>query len=412
MKKAFSVCVLALLTAALFAGGAKDSNELVINSYYSDEAAKKAFTALVSEFQKENPDIKVTVNASAHEQFKTLLPSWLTSNQAPDVATWFAGYRMQTFAERGLLEPVNDVFPGGSFEKEFPKSFKSAASSKGNIYFVPQAWYWWAIYYNKDTFAKYGLTPPKTWNDFLQICAVLKKNGVSPIAIGTKETWTTGGWFDYIDSAVNGGNFHRELTLGNVAYTDPKVKESFKVIADLAEKDYFLPNASSYSWQEAANFMIRGEAGMFLMGQFIMDATPKNMQDKIDFFPFPLYGKNTDYAVDTPTDGFILPAKAKNKANAKKFLAFAATKKGQELFCKPIGRLAANVNVPPVSPEAKKGLEMVLGASSAAQFYDRDAPEEMAAKGMNAIVDIMHEPAKLDSILEALDKERIRIYNK
>jgi multiple sugar transport system substrate-binding protein len=53
---------------------------------------------------------------------------------------------------------------------------------------------------------------------------------------------------------------------------------------------------------------------------------------------------------------------------------------------------------------------MVLGAKTAMQFYDRDAPEEMAAKGMNAIVDIIGNPAQLDSILSALDKERVRIY--
>ena len=82
------------------------------------------------------------------------------------------------------------------------------------------------------------------------------------------------------------------------------------------------------------------------------------------------------------------------------------------LFCAKLGRLAANVNVPPVNAEAKRGLDMVLGAASAAQFYDRDAPEEMAAKGMNAIVDIMQDPSKLDTALADLEKERVRIYAK
>ena len=417
MKKLCSVSLAVFFTAlCLFANGAKDGNvsdELIINSYHSDEISQKAFGELVADFKAKNPGIKVTVNTTAHEQFKTLLPSWLTSNRAPDVATWFAGYRMQSFAEKGLLEPLtDDIFPGGSFEKEFPKSFKGAASYNGSVYFLPQAWYWWALYYNKAVFAKYGLKTPKTWNEFLQICQTLKANGVAPISIGTKETWTAGGWFDYIDSAVNGGDFHRNLTSGKVAYTDPKVKESFKTIADLAQKGFFLPNASSYSWQEAANFMIRDEAAMFLMGQFIMDVIPADMQNKIDFFPFPLYGSNTFYAVDTPTDGFIVPAKAKNKANAKKFIAYAATKEAQQLFCAKLGRLAANINVPPVNAEAKRGLDMVLGAASAAQFYDRDAPEEMAAKGMNAIVDIMQDPSKLDTTLADLEKERVRIYAK
>jgi multiple sugar transport system substrate-binding protein len=408
MKKYLAVIVACSIAATTFASG---SNELVINSYMSDQAPKETFQKLVDDFQKKNPDIKVTVNTTAHEQFKTLLPSWLTSKQAPDVVTWFAGYRMQAFAEKGLLEPINDVFPGGSFEAEFPPAFKTASSYNGNIYFMPQSWYWWAVYYNKDVFAKLNLSIPKTADEFMAVCEKLKAAGIAPIAIGAKDTWTAGGWFDYMDSAVNGGEFHVKLTKGEIPYTDPAVKKTFGYIAELAKKGYFMPNAASYSWQEAANVLFRGEAGMYLMGQFIKDVAPADVKDKIDFFRFPSFGRS-DYAVDTPTDGFMIPKNAKNKEAAKKFMAYLATAEAQEMFCKPLGRLAANKKVPVPNADAQRGLDMVLGAKTAMQFYDRDAPEEMAAKGMNAIVDIIANPSQLDSILTALDKERVRIYSK
>jgi multiple sugar transport system substrate-binding protein len=409
MKKYLAVIAACSIAATAFASG---SNELVINSYMSDQAPKEVFQKLVDDFQKKNPDIKVTVNTTAHEQFKTLLPSWLTSKQAPDVVTWFAGYRMQAFAEKGLLEPINDVFPGGSFEAEFPPAFKTASSYNGNIYFMPQSWYWWAVYYNKDVFAKLNLSIPKTADEFMAVCDKLKAAGIAPIAIGAKDTWTAGGWFDYMDSAVNGGEFHVKLTKGEVPYTDPAVKKTFGYIAEMAKRGYFMPNAASYSWQEAANVLFRGEAGMYLMGQFIKDVAPADVKDKIDFFRFPYFEGRTDYAVDTPTDGFMIPKNAKNKEAAKKFMAYLATAEAQEMFCKPLGRLAANKKVPVPNADAKRGLDMVLGAKTAMQFYDRDAPEEMAAKGMNAIIDIIANPAQLDSILTALDKERVRIYNK
>ena len=409
MKKYLAVIAACSIAATAFASG---SNELVINSYMSDQAPKETFQKLVDDFQKKNPDIKVTVNTTAHEQFKTLLPSWLTSKQAPDVVTWFAGYRMQAFAEKGLLEPINDVFPGGSFEAEFPPAFKTASSYNDNIYFMPQSWYWWAVYYNKDVFAKLNLSIPKTADEFMVVCEKLKAAGIAPIAIGSKDTWTAGGWFDYMDSAVNGGEFHVKLTKGEIPYTDPAVKKTFGYIAELAQRGYFMPNAASYSWQEAANVLFRGEAGMCLMGQFIKDVAPADVKDKIDFFKFPVFEGRTEYAVDTPTDGFMIPKNAKNKEAAKKFMAYLATAEAQEMFCKPLGRLAANKKVPVPNADAQRGLDMVLGAKTAMQFYDRDAPEEMAAKGMNAIVDIITNPSQLDSILTALDKERVRIYEK
>jgi len=410
MKKLMFLVLVVVVLAAGFVSCAKGPSQLVINSYMSDEKPKAAFQAEVDAFQKANPGIKVTVNTTAHEQFKTLLSSYLTSKDAPDIVSWFAGYRMQSFAAKGLLEPIDTVFPGGSIDKEFPKAFKGASSYMGKVYFMPQSWYWWAVYYNKDVFAKIGVKEaPKTWDDFLKVCEAAKKAGIAPVTIGAKDTWTTGGWFDYVNAAVNGGDAHQKLTGGSVAYTDPSVKESFKILADLSSKGYLLKNAASLSWQEAVTPLVEGKAAMYLMGQFIMDSVPAAKKSSIDFFAFPMI-KQTTYSVDTPTDGFMMPKNAKNKDNAKKFLAFLASKESQARFCGTLGRLAANVNVPISDPITQKGADMVKGAALATQFYDRDAPEEMAAKGMNAIVDIWANPAKMDEILANLDKERVRIY--
>jgi len=409
MKRILAIGLALLAAAALFVScGAKGSNELVIQSNASDQAPKDQLQILADQFMKENPGIKVTINTTAHEQFKTQLMNYLTAKDAPDVLTWFAGYRMQQYAAKGLLEPLDSIWQ----DSEFPAAFKTASSYNGKTYFMPSSWYWWAVYYNKDVFAKYGLTPPATWDEFITVCETLKANGVAPIAVGAKDTWTTGGWFDLLDSAVNGGDFHAQLTGGQIAYTDPRVRTSLGLIADMAKKGYFIENATSLSWQESVKPLAEGKAGMYLMGQFIMDTVPASTRGSIDFFPFPIYGGNTKYTVDTPTDGFMIPAKAAHKDAAKKFLAFLATAEQQEAFCKPLGRLAANVKVPVPNPEAARGLAMVQGASFAAQFYDRDAPEEMAAKGLNAILDIMANPGNLDAILADLDKERVRIYTK
>jgi multiple sugar transport system substrate-binding protein len=408
MKKAI-IALVALALALGMAGCAGETGpDLVIQSYMSDEAPKAAFAKLVAEFEKQT-GLDVEVNTTAHEQFKTQIVSYLTSEDAPDVLTWFAGFRMQQYAMKGLLEPIGDVFPGGAFEKEFPVAFKGAASYDGQVYFMPQSWYWWAVYYNKEVFAANGLTPPENWEQFLKVCETLKAAGIAPIAVGAKDTWTVGGWFDYLDVAVNGGDFHRELTLGKVPYTDARVVKTFGYLAELASKGYFIDGASALSWQESVTPLANGTAGMYLMGQFIMDSVPKEAASKIDFFRFPLI-ERADYGVDTPTDGFVMPKKAKHKENAKKFIAFLASAEAQAMFCNELGRLAANVTVKAPNEAAERGLAMVKGAATAMQFYDRDAPEEMAAKGMDAMVRIMQTPNDLMAILTGLDKERERIY--
>jgi multiple sugar transport system substrate-binding protein len=45
------------------------------------------------------------------------------------------------------------------------------------------------------------------------------------------------------------------------------------------------------------------------------------------------------------------------------------------------------------------------------QFYDRDTNPEMASTGMDAFVQFMVQPGKMDSILDNLESERQNIYD-
>ena len=412
-------CMIVLIVLAVSAGfayavGSKEGameEQLVIASYASAQSQRDAFAGIVSTFQTQNPEIKVTVNTTASEQFKPLFPTWLASDDPPDVATWFAGYRMQQYAAKGLLQSLPEsIFPGGSMTSQYAAAFKDASSYNGKIYILPMSWYWWAVYYNKEVFQDLNLQSPTTWQQFLDVCAKLKAAGKTPITIGAKDTWTMGGWFDAIDSAVNGGDFHKELTGGTVPYTDTRVKNALNYLVDLTQNGYVLQNATSYSWQEAAAVLFRGDAGMCLMGQFIKDVAPDDVKPNIDFFKFPTIGGNTKYAVDTPIDGYVVPAHAKNKNAAMKFMSYLAQANTQEAFTKPLGRLAANVTVPVPNEDAQRGLDMVKGATWAMQFYDRDSPEEMASRGLNAFLDILANPGNMDRLFADLDKERKRIY--
>jgi len=405
MKRVFLIVLLSVIIGLTAFGAEK----LVINSYMSDPAPKRVFAELVEQFKEMYPEYDVIVNTFAHEDFKTLLRTWLNSSNAPDVVTWFAGERMRYFASKGLLEPIDDIFKGG-FENYFPNAFESACSYDGHFYFVPQSWYWWGVYYRKSIFEKLNLQIPVTWKQFKDVCQKLKDAGYIPITIGTKYLWTAAGWFDYLDMRVNGLEYHLKLTNGEIPYTDEGVKKVFEYWKELVDAGYFIDNHTSYTWQDAANYLFTGEAGMYLMGQFIKDVAPADVKDDLDFFRFPVINGEVGLYEDTPIDGFMIPARAKNKEAAKVFLEFIASKEAQEYFAKELGRLAANKNVPAPDSHAQKGLEMILASDGVMQFYDRDTNPEMATVGMNGFVEFMVYPDRLDMILKNLEENRKRIF--
>ena len=53
---------------------------------------------------------------------------------------------------------------------------------------------------------------------------------------------------------------------------------------------------------------------------------------------------------------------------------------------------------------------MLNNAYAMAQFYDRDAPAEMASAGMKGFQEYMVKPERRDAILKRLEKARQRVY--
>ncbi len=402
--------VSALAVAGWLAGTAQ-AGTIVINTDTSDPAPKQAFQELIDGFKEAHPDVEVEWNVFDHEGYKTSIRNFLTAD-APDIAAWYAGNRMAPYVNAGLFEDVSDVWA----ENGLDDSLKSAAASMtmdSKRWGVPYTYYQWGIYYRKDIFADLNVEVPTDWDGLLAASATLKENGITPFTIGTKALWPTGGWFDYLNLRVNGYEFHMELTAGDVPYTDDRVKEVFDKWGELVNAGYFINNHAALDWQDAMPLFVQGKAGMYLMGNFAV-ATMKDgglSEDQIGFMQFPEITPGIPMAEDAPTDTLHIPANAKNKEDAKKFLAYLAKPDVQTQLNATLGQLPVNNQAAmPDDVFLSQGFEMLSGAYALAQFYDRDAVAEMAKAGMEGFQEFMVKPDRVDGILERLEKTRSRVY--
>ena len=394
---------------ALAGATAAQAGTLVINSNTSDPAPKQGFETLIEKFEAENPDVEVKFNVFDHEGFKTAIRNFLTS-EAPDVVTWFAGNRMKVFVDRGLLEDVSDVWEANNLEEDMASTL-SAMTVDGKQYGVPYAYYQWGLYYRKDILEANGLTAPKTWEDLLNVCTTLRAAGVTPVTIGTKYLWTAAGWFDYLNIRQNGLPFHLELMHGKASYTDDRVKATFARWRELIDADCFLHDHAAYSWQEAQPFLFQGKAGMYLIGNFLVPFFPEDVAPNMSFAQFPVIDPAMPMYEDAPTDTIHIPARAKNKADARRFLAFAARADNQRALADTLGQLPPNRHAGVADDRfLAAGYRMLSDAAGLAQFYDRDTDPEMAKLGMQGFQEFMVKPDRLDAILGRLDKARARIY--
>jgi multiple sugar transport system substrate-binding protein/raffinose/stachyose/melibiose transport system substrate-binding protein len=348
----------------------------------------------------------------AHEDFKQAIRAYLTADPAPDVLTWFAGNRTRFFIDKGLVMDITSMWDENKFNDVYAPGFQALASYKDKKYFLPTAYYWWAIYYRPSLFEKAGVDKtPETWDELLATCDKLNAAGITPFTIGARFRWPAAAWFDYLNMRLNGPQFHIDLTDLKVPYTDPKVKAVFEKWKELIDHKCFIEDPAAYDWQEALPLMTEGKAAMYLMGQFVVDSYPDELENDLDFFRFPIIDPNMPIGEDAPTDGFFLAATARNPEGAQAFLAYLGSKEVQQKAFDEMGRLPTrtDVDISKATAPTQKGIQLIQSADFIAQFYDRDTTPPMAEAGMDGFMRFWDNPSQIDQILADIEAERLRI---
>lgn len=406
---------LALSAALLVATSAvaQDKRVLKYNADY-DPIPLAAMEALIVDFEAANPDIDVQLNNFDHEGYKTAIRNFLTAD-APDLANWYAGNRMAPFVAAGQFMDVTDVWEQNGLNDALA-SAKASMTIDGKQWGVPYTYYQWGIYYNRDAYKAAGVELPGengvTWDQFVANCEKFKAAGIDCLTTGSKALWPVAGIFDYLSLRTNGYEWHMDLTAGKVAWTDQKVRDVFAQWAKL--QPYTTANHAAIDWQDAAALLVQGKAAHYVMGNFAVGTFKEGgmTNDNLGFMVFPEITAGIPRAEEAPTDTIHIPAGAQNVDDAKKFLAFVASADAQTKLNAALGQLPTNKNstVAADDPFISAGFASLSSAHALAQFFDRDAPAEMAKAGMEGFQEFMVKPENLDAILERLEKVRAKAY--
>ena len=405
----------AMLVSSAFASGHSLTGTLKIFLDTSNPAPRATMEAMISRFQEMHPELQIETTIIEREEFKTQIRNFLTANP-PDVNNWYAANRMKPYVDAGLFEDVSDLWQDPEIAANLA-STKGALTIDGKQWGVPYTYYQWGVYYRKDIYEELGLSEPATWDEFVANCQAILDSGRKCYTIGTKFLWTAGGWFDYLNMRTNGFDFHMQLAAGEVSWEDERVQQTFANWQQLIEMGAFIDNHQTYSWQEAMPFMVNGDAVHYLMGNFAVapmrDAGLTD--DQIDFYQFPAINPDVELAEDAPTDTFHIPANAANKEAAREFLKFVVSDDEQTEI-----NNSSNLGQLPINAQSsvdddkflREGFKMLSSNSpgGVAQFWDRDAPAEMAKVSMEGFQEFMVKPENLDRILAKLERARQRIY--
>ena len=259
---------LSLAAAGLMSASLAQAGEVEVLHWWTSGGEAKAAAELKATMQKKGHTWKdFAVAGGGGDSAMTVLKSRVVSGNAP-AAAQIKGPSLQEWAREGVLANMDGVAKADKWDELLPKAIADGLKYKGNYIAAPVNvhrvnWLW----ANPEVFKKAGAKLPTTWDEFFVAAEALKKAGVIPVAHGG-QNWQDFTTFESVALGVGGADFYKKalvhLDPGSLkGATMQKVLETFKKVKGYTDK-----NAPGRDWNLATAMVIKGEAGMQLMGDW------------------------------------------------------------------------------------------------------------------------------------------------
>jgi len=394
-KRGIAVAAAASLamSTAVIAGAVTPANAAPkkpkVLKFYHDKNGWDARFLAVSAGLKDGINISLKPTTYADTTiYQNTLNQAAKTGKGPDMMTWWSGYRMVDGAKGGLFADISDVWrdaiKSGDVSADLQKQFMVG----GKTYAIPNGVSYWPLFYSKKVFAELGLTPPKTWDEFIKVLDTIKtKKGVAPLSSTVDGKWPSFIWFEQLLISQD-PKLYLDLTSNKIKYNNPKVLEVFNIWKGMLDKGYFTPGDTQFWGDQSKKLLEQGTMialGTWYNGTIIgQGLTPGK---DYDAFVIPNINpglKTQSIIVESGAIGAL--AKSKNLPAAKKALREWLRFPVQAIWADQSGDGVPNSKVP-VGDPVIKGLSKYVATNKVnlLQRYWESGPVPLIEGGVEIL---------------------------
>jgi raffinose/stachyose/melibiose transport system substrate-binding protein len=223
----------------------------------------------VAAFNKVYPNIKVNFKLVQYADYGAALRPALVSGSGPDIFDLQPGVLTQQYAQFGVdLAPIAEkVLPGwkskvapvgiAGLEYKGHQASLSVGSGAAGI-----------MWYNDDLFKKYGVKPPTTLAQWVNVCSVFKSHDATCFVQGAQDEWVNQDMIQAIADSYSPGLFTKAVE-GKASWTNPKLESAFTTFKALFSDGIMQPGAAGTAqYPDANNTWLASKAAMIMMGSW------------------------------------------------------------------------------------------------------------------------------------------------
>ena len=308
---------------------APSKQNVTIEVMASQDWIKPSEQALAGKFEQQT-GIHVDFQIVPSGQYFDVLKTKLNSGQGIDLFLGQAGksdMKLQYDASNNAVDLSSEPWVKSLDPVVADQSTLDGKLYGAEVWDVVAANYW-VMVYNKDLFAKYNLSVPKTFDDFEKVCATLKQNGITPVYEPVSDGWHHVLWFPEVGAQLEAlePGLNAKLNANQATFAgDANMQKALTQINDLYQKGYFGKDALSAKEADTSKAMAGGTFAMTLSelsrGSQIAAAYPNLKATSFGYFPIPILDNQLQPTHPAgPT--WMIYSKSQHVAEAKQWLDF------------------------------------------------------------------------------------------
>lgn len=308
MRKALSLALAGVMAFSLVGcgtsekGGSKEGKVTlkVTTTYAGEDTNVKNYVDAYKEWEKKTGNKIKDSSATSDEAFKSRILTDFEAGSEPDVLFFFNGVDSNQFVEQGKVVSIEEI------RKEYPDyasnmrdEMMGASPVDGKNYSVPVNGFWETLFVNDEVLKDAGVEAPTaetTYEEFLEMCAKIKKKGYTPIAVSLQQIPHY--WFEY--TIFNNDSLADHLT--QPAKPSDKAGKAWEAglndIKDLYEKGYLPENTLTASDDETFQMFTNDKAAFLIDGSWKVGGIEKAVKDienfSVTYMPAKNGRKNTE----------------------------------------------------------------------------------------------------------------------
>ncbi|MBS4210025.1 extracellular solute-binding protein [Bacillus sp. FJAT-50079] len=337
----------------------------------------------VKRFEDKHEGVSVEVVQVENDPYKTNLVVAMGGGNPPDVFHSWGGGWLKQFSDAGQVLELTDKIDADNY---IPAAI-SPATFDEKVFGAPLALSGVPVYYNKDIFEKYNLTPPTTYDELLTIIDTLNENKVIPFAIANQSKWPGAFYLMYFADRLAGNElFNNAFGREGRGFDDPVYVKAGEMIQELVEKKAFPNgfNGLNYDTGQSRQLIYSEQAAMILQTTGFINnlrsEAPKDFEKKIDIFNFPaIEGGKGDptNVVGGVSPVFSVAAKSANPDLAVELVKELTSLETAQDATDNGGKIPAVKGVEIKDEFIQKVNDLLSNANSMQTFYDQTLPPEL-----------------------------------